>query len=182
VSKLSTRSRRRPGRAGDGQEAGLPGTFSLLRVDRSHLERSSTYCERKSGYYWARLKREGRTDAVLDPPGHEDRILAHRARVQADLARLGLADAGAGAQRVSAGRGAPRGVSLARRRLLVRLLSGAGGRLSRRALFRASGLGSECYGGLLRHAWFKLVGCKKHSPAGWVSLTPAGREEAGRLT
>jgi hypothetical protein len=175
VPKLSARPHRRPSRVGDGEGADLPGTATLLRVDRSHLERSSTYCERKSGSFYSRFKREGRKDEVLPPPGHEDRILAHQARVQADLARLGLADAR------PAPRGGPRGVSLARRRLLVRLLSLAGGRLSRRALFRASGLGSECYGGLLRHPWFRLTGCKKHSPSGWVSLTPAGREEVGRL-
>jgi hypothetical protein len=175
VPKLSPRPHRRPSRVGDGEGADLPGTATLLRVDRSHLERSSTYCERKSGSFYDRLKREGRKDEVLLPPGHEARILAHQARVQADLARLGLADV------PPAGRAAPRGVSLARRRLLVRLLDAAGGRLSRRALFRAAGLGSECYGGLLRHPWFKLTACKKHSPAGWVSLTRAGREEAGRL-
>jgi hypothetical protein len=175
VPKLSARPRRRPSRVGDGEGADLPGTATLLRVDRSHLERSSTYCKRKSGHFWARLKREGRTDEVLPPPGHEDRIRAHQARVQADLARLGLADPG------PCRRAAPRGVSLARRRLLVCLLSEAGGRLSRLALFRASGLGSECYGGLLRHPWFRLAGCKKHSPAGWVSLTRAGRKESGRL-
>jgi hypothetical protein len=179
VPKLSARPHRRPSRVGDGEGAGLPGPATLLRVDRSHLERASTYCHRKSGSFYDRLRREGRKDEVLPPPGHEDRIRAHQARVQADLARLGLADAGA--QRVSAGRAAPRGVSLARRRLLVCLLSEAGGRLSRLALFRASGLGSECYGGLLRHPWFRLAGCKKHSPAGWVSLTRAGRKESGRL-
>jgi hypothetical protein len=176
VPKLSARPHRRPSRVGDGEGADLPGTATLLRVDRSHLERTSTYCHRKSGSFYDRLKREGRKDEVLPPPGHEARILAHQARVQADLARLGQVHPAA-----RAAGGSARGVSLARRRLLVRLLDAAGGRLSRRALFRASGLGSECYGGLLRHPWFRLVGCKKHSPSGQVSLTRAGREEAGRL-
>jgi hypothetical protein len=134
-------------------------------VDRSHqLTPNRAGCKSTVG-------------ARLEPPGHTERLLAHEQRVAAELARLGQRPPGTDPRRRKCSRKGRNNGALGRerRRLLLRLLARAGGRMPCRELRLAAGLDWDAFRRLTVPRWFRRLGWKHGGrAAGLVELTPGG--------
>jgi hypothetical protein len=139
----------------------------IYRIDRSHQQGPN-----KAGC-------TGTGGGRLEPPDHKERLLAHEARVAADLVRIeeGHEQARQGVRESRPRDNAEHPFTLLarkRRQQVALLLAAAGGTMHRTVLRAACGLERKAFARTVRHPWFRLHGGGMGCPRGWVELTPEG--------